>query len=147
MIFDQCCHFQQMVFLASLRENYKWIKDKVRYALMKEPVADFCQVWNFPNWNFPNCLDGKHIDKSTSRLASMYFNCKQFFSIVLTALVDAQFKFLFIDVGSCGRFADGRILTVVTCHPHWRWSTTSGPLRLRTSCMVANLEYYWSVCE
>ena len=103
--FNQCCHFEQMVFLCSLRENCKWIKDKVCYALMKELAADFCQVWNFPN-----CLDGKHIKTNLPPdLGSMYFNYKQFFSIVVTALVDAQHKFLFVDVGSCGRFAKGRI--------------------------------------
>ena len=40
---------------------------------------------------------------------SLFFNYKNYFSIVLLALVDADYKFIAIDVGSYGKEGDSRI--------------------------------------
>ncbi|XP_011170279.3 protein ANTAGONIST OF LIKE HETEROCHROMATIN PROTEIN 1 isoform X2 [Solenopsis invicta] len=61
-------------------------------------------------WNFPNCLgamDGKHclIDPPL-KSGSSYFNYKEQFSIVLLGLVDAQLRFIYVDVGTNGRVSD-----------------------------------------
>jgi len=64
---------------------------------MKDKTQEF---WT--RWNFPNCIgaiDGKHIRmKCPKNTGSLYFNNKEHFSLVLLALVDANCKFLVIDV-------------------------------------------------
>ncbi len=64
-------------------------------------------------WNFHNCLcamDGKHIAIRCPKGGdSLYFNYKKFHSIVLMALVDADYKFIWIDLGANGSASDAQI--------------------------------------
>lgn len=61
----------------------------------------------------PNCvssIDGKHVRiKAPQHSGSLFFNYKDYFSIVMLALVDADYKFVAVDAGSYGKEGDSNI--------------------------------------
>lgn len=67
------------------------------------------------NCNYPHCLgaiDGKHVRiTNPAHSASLFYNYKKFFSIVLMAVVDSKYKFIYINVGSFGRESDSTIFS------------------------------------
>ncbi|GFN73885.1 nuclease harbi1 [Plakobranchus ocellatus] len=67
---------------------------------------DFSKIWNFPNCI--GALGGKHVRIRCPKFSgSMFYNYKQYFSVVLQALVDANYRFIAIDVGGYGKQSDG----------------------------------------
>ncbi len=74
-----------------------------------QPIADlFRDRWNFPH--AVGALDGKHIAiRCPKKSGSLYYNYKGFYSIVLMALVDADYRFIWVDVGAQGSASDAQI--------------------------------------
>ena len=64
-------------------------------------------------WNAPHAcgaVDEKHVAiKKPPRSGSLYYNYTGFFSVVLMALVDANYRFLWVDVRGDGAMSDGQI--------------------------------------
>lgn len=65
-------------------------------------------------WHFVNCggaLDGKHIRiVPPANSGAKYYNYKNFYSMVLLALVNSNYEFIFVDVGKNGRMSDGGVI-------------------------------------
>ena len=76
----------------------------------KEVASLFAKRWNFNQT--VGALDGKHIAiRCPPGGSSIYYNYKGFHSIVLLALVDADYKFLYVDVGTPGASSDAGIFS------------------------------------
>lgn len=71
----------------------------------EEIAQEFNEYWNFPN--AIGCIDGKHIRiRAPADSGSLFYNYKKYFSIVLQGVVDAKYRFQFIDIGGYGKQND-----------------------------------------
>lgn len=69
---------------------------------------DFSKIWHFPHCI--GAMDGKHIViEAPTFSGSEFFNYKGTFSVVLFAVVDANYNFLYANVGCQGRISDGGV--------------------------------------
>ncbi|XP_025420698.1 uncharacterized protein LOC112690816 [Sipha flava] len=102
IVFEVCS-----AIISKLKEEYLSIPSEEDW---KRIAKEFWDIWNFSNCI--GALDGKHVViEAPPNSGSLYFNYKKTFSIVLLALVDAQYKFLAVDIGAYGKNSDGGILS------------------------------------
>ncbi|XP_050299931.1 uncharacterized protein LOC126738575 [Anthonomus grandis grandis] len=104
----------------TVQQTVHEVCDVIIKIMMKEVMSiPTKQEWEkiaqefWQQWQFPNCigaLDGKHVViEAPHNSGSLYFNYKKSFSIVLLALIDANYRFIVVDVGSYRRSSDGGI--------------------------------------
>ena len=95
------------------------IIDEYSAEVMQCPVTP--EAWKevangfYNRWNFPHCvgaIDGKHVAiRCPAKSGSLFYNYKGFFSIVLLAVVDAEYKFLYVDIGASGSGSDAGVFS------------------------------------
>ena len=82
-------------------------------------------------WNWHHCcgaLDGKHVKiVKPKHGGSNYYCFKGFHSIILMALVDADYKFIWTNVGTPGSESDAGVYNVSTLEPALREDTLGLP--------------------
>ena len=77
-------------------------------AEWKDVAAEFSSQWNFHLT--VGSIDGKHVAIRCPRNGrSLYYNYKGFHSIILFALLDPNYKFMWVDVGINGSSSDVQI--------------------------------------
>ncbi|CAH1995474.1 unnamed protein product [Acanthoscelides obtectus] len=94
-----------LAIIEAIKEN---IRVPTTPAGWKEISKKFEELWNFPHCI--GSMDGKHvIIDAPIHSGTEYRNYKSFFSIVMFAVVDAEYNFLFVDAGCQGRISDGGV--------------------------------------
>nr|CAI5840130.1 unnamed protein product [Callosobruchus analis] len=94
-IIPETCKY---IYLVLKDEYLKFPKDVHEW---QEVARDFLNRWNFPNCG--GAIDGKHIRiVKPKNSGSYYFNYKEYCSIVLLAVVNANYEFVYINVGCNG---------------------------------------------
>ena len=89
---------------------------KSEYLKFPESEEDWLKIATGfeEKWQLPHCVgaaDGKHTRIiHPPKSGSEFYNYKGFFSIVLMAVVDADYNFIFADVGCQGRISDGGVM-------------------------------------
>jgi hypothetical protein len=85
------------------------------YVKVPNSTAEWLEIAEGFNrkWNFPHCIgavDGKHVRiVAPMNSGSLFFNYKDFFSIILLAVVNADYEFVFVNVGAEGKASDGGV--------------------------------------
>ncbi|XP_075711692.1 uncharacterized protein LOC142748488 [Rhinoderma darwinii] len=99
-----------------IRLTCEVIWQRLRAAVMPQPKAeDWLRIAEgfYQSAQFPNCvgaLDGKHIRvQKPPHSGCLYFNYKQYFSVVLLALADSDYRFVIVDIGAYGSSSDAGI--------------------------------------
>lgn len=105
-----------------LPESFPQLNEQ-RWRDIAEGFQKYCQ--------FPNCLgaiDGKHVRiKKPKMSGSLFYNYKNYFSIVLLAIADANYKFIYIDVGDFGKESDSTIFKKSTIYKKLENNTLNIP--------------------
>lgn len=100
------CLFVPEVLETVIKEYSEDVMPAVVTPEQCQQIADDFQA----KWNLPHAcgaLDGRHVRiKCSKEFGTLYYNYKGFFSIILLALVDADYKFIWVSVGANGSASD-----------------------------------------
>ena len=102
-------------------------------------------------WNFPHAvgtIDGKHVVLQCPRNStSEYFNYNNAFSIVLFALVDANYNFMLVDVGCPGRISDSGVFTNAELYRKLETKTLCLPQPVPLNGREKSVPYFFLLLE
>lgn len=74
----------------------------------EEKAREFGARWQYPK--AIGCIDGKHCSMvAPGNSGSSFFNYKGHFSFVLMAVCDANYRFIYVDIGSAGSTHDATV--------------------------------------
>ncbi|XP_022818170.1 protein ALP1-like [Spodoptera litura] len=114
-------HFSYRLGASTIGEIIKEVCKKIWTLLHEEclSIPNSQEGWlriaaGFENTaNFPNCIgciDGKHVRIICPKYSgSLYSNYKKFYSIVLLAMCDCDYRYTYINVGAYGTDSDSNI--------------------------------------
>lgn len=101
----------------TVKEVCQAILDEYRDELMSAPTTEagwrhisdeWMRLWNFPH--VIGAIDGKHVAcRAPPSTGSQFYNYKGFFSIILLAVVTADYKFLWVDTSGDGSASDAQV--------------------------------------
>ncbi|XP_046559290.1 protein ALP1-like [Haliotis rubra] len=113
--YDFRCGYSTVVWIVQevCQAIIQELKDEVMpLPRTQEDWKDIAQQFQ-DRWNVPHALgalDGKHIAiRKPHNSGSVFFNYKGFSPVVLLALVDADYKFIWIDTGGEGHQSDAQL--------------------------------------
>ncbi|GFR15096.1 DDE Tnp4 domain-containing protein [Trichonephila clavata] len=99
-----------------MRETWEAISSSLQPIVLAKPdrniwldIAEgYHEQWQFPN--YLGAIDGKHVlMQAPPKSGSRFHNYKGTFSIILLACVDANYKFVLVDIGAEGHNSDGGV--------------------------------------
>lgn len=97
-----------------LSQTLKLLALLFQYPTTPEAWATVAEEY-WQRWNFPHCigaLDGKHVKiHKPACSGATYFNYKHTYSVILLAVADANYRFVFVDIGSQGRCSDAGVFS------------------------------------
>lgn len=110
-------HYEYLLGIETIREIIRDVCKKLWTCLIPNYMPEMDEdAWLrtanefYQRTQFPNCvgaLDGKHIRIcQPNNSGSLFYNYKCFFSIVLLGVVDANYCFISVDIGSYGSCSD-----------------------------------------
>uniref|UniRef100_A0A1A8RYV5 DDE Tnp4 domain-containing protein n=1 Tax=Nothobranchius rachovii TaxID=451742 RepID=A0A1A8RYV5_9TELE len=106
-----------------LREDY--LKTPSTETEWKVIAKDFEDKWHFPHCI--GAIDGKHIFiQPPANSGSTFYNYKSRFSIILMAVVDANYRFVYASAGTQGRASDAGVFA----HSDLREAMDTGTLNV-----------------
>ncbi|GFW97109.1 DDE Tnp4 domain-containing protein [Trichonephila clavipes] len=106
---------------AIIKETFEAIISSLKPIVLAKPDQtkwmDIAEAY-YEQWQFPNCLgaiDGKHVlMQAPPKSRSHLHNYKGTFSIILLACVDANYKFVLVNIGAEGQNSEGGVFNFWT---------------------------------
>ncbi|XP_053615430.1 uncharacterized protein LOC128679719 [Plodia interpunctella] len=102
------CHTIPKVCQELIKALNSFVKTPTNVNEWKEKSRNFEILWNFPHCI--GAIDGKHVLlEAPPNSGSDYYNYKENYSLVLLAIVDAEYNFVYVNCGAKGKSSDSGV--------------------------------------